>query len=60
MIFVGVLQKSGAGCCARRRCVHQLSGGFLLFALGSVLEAVARILEVRNSNPALRDEHAAS
>jgi hypothetical protein len=28
----------------------------LLFALGSVLKAVARILEVRNSNPALRDE----
>ena len=32
----------------------------LLFALSSVLRSVARILEVRNSNPALRDEHAAS
>lgn len=28
----------------------------LLFALSSVLKAVARILEVRNGNPALQDE----
>ena len=28
----------------------------LLFALSSVLKAVARILEVRNSNPALHEE----
>lgn len=28
----------------------------LLFALSSVLKAVARILEVRNSNPALQDD----
>jgi hypothetical protein len=30
----------------------------LLFALSSVLKSVARILEVRNSNPALRDDTA--